>query len=236
VQVTGRVEKALYSDTMTTLPFATPGVLTRRVAFTALAGLLVSACGPLPGGSGALPDPVVELSADNVQGEWPLVVTLTARTSEVAWPVTAYRWDFGAGEAIDAPTEGGARRTVVYTEAGTYTARVEVTAGAQTGEASTQIEVLPRSAPRDINNQPPVAALEADVTEGSAPLEVTLSASAEDPNADPLTFVLFFGDGTRTVAAEATHVYTEPGTYVATAVVTDGRGGADTADVVITVE
>ncbi|ADI13589.1 PKD domain-containing protein [Truepera radiovictrix] len=210
-------------------------VATRRVASVALVGLFLGACGPLPGGSGALPDPVIELEAENARGEWPLVVTLTARTAELARPVTAYRWDFGAGEAIGAPTEGGARRTVVYTEAGTYTARVEVVAGAQTGEASTQIEVLPRSAPRDINNLPPTVTLEADVTEGSAPLEVTLSATAEDPNADALTTTLFFGDGTRTLASEATHVYTEPGTYVATAVVTDGRGGVAAADVVITV-
>lgn len=208
----------------------------KRVVPAAFAGLLLSACGLAPGGSGALPEPVVALEADTLQGEWPLVVTFTARTPGLTRPVTGYRWDFGAGDALDAPSDGGRHRTVVYTEEGTYTVRAEVAVGAQTGEDTARVEVAPRSAPRDLNNQPPVAELTADVTEGAAPLEVTFAATAEDPNADDLAFVLHFGDGTRTAAPEAAHTYAEPGTYVATVVVTDGRGGADTADVTITVE
>lgn len=210
--------------------------VSKRVVPAALAGLLLSACGVAPGGSGALPEPVVVLDPDTPQGEWPLVVTFTARTPGLERPVTGYRWDFGAGEAIDAPAEGGQHRTVVYTEEGTYTARAQVAVGAQMGEDTVDIEVAPRSAPRDINNQPPVAELTAEATEGTAPLEVTFAASAEDPNADDLSFVLYFGDGTRTAAPNATHTYAEPGSYVATVVVTDGRGGADTADVTITAE
>lgn len=203
-----------------------------RVAPPTLAALLLSACAIAPGGSGALPEPTVELAADTVQGELPLIVTLTARTPGLERPVLGYGWDFGNGET----SEGGRTRTVVYTEEGSYTASVEVAVGAQVGVGEVELEVLSSSLPRDINNQPPFAELEADVTEGSAPLTVSLTASAEDPNEDELAYTLHFGDGNRTAAAEASHTYTEPGTYVATVVVTDGRRGVGLAETTITVE
>ena len=81
-------------------------------------------------------------------------------------------------------------------------------------------------------NAAPRARLHASPSSGPAPLTVTLSARrSHDPDGDPLTFSWNFGDGTvaggrkaddpQSAGARATHVYTTPGTYVATVGVAD---------------
>ena len=78
-------------------------------------------------------------------------------------------------------------------------------------------------------NQPPVAAIAADVTSGPAPLTVQFDGSASsDPDAgDSLTYIWDFGDGTpatETTTATATHEYTNPGSFTASLTVRDNHG------------
>src|SRR5262245_36855794 len=58
---------------------------------------------------------------------------------------------------------------------------------------------------------------------------VTFTASATDPDGDPLTYNWAFGDGEAGSGASVTHVYRSAGTYNATVTVTDGKGGSATA-------
>jgi PKD repeat protein len=78
-------------------------------------------------------------------------------------------------------------------------------------------------------NQPPVAAIAADVSSGPAPLTVQFDGSASsDPDAgDSLTYIWDFGDGTpvtETTTATAKHEYTNPGSFTTSLTVRDDHG------------
>jgi len=63
-------------------------------------------------------------------------------------------------------------------------------------------------------NQPPtISSASAEPASGSAPLDVTFSGAASDPENDPLTYIWDFGDGTTGNGAILTHTYTQRGTY-----------------------
>ena len=71
-------------------------------------------------------------------------------------------------------------------------------------------------------NQPPTVTLTATPIVGETPLEVAFTATASDPDNDPLTYRWVFGDGT-TGGNNATinHLYTGAGIYTATVSVSD---------------
>ncbi|MFW2514662.1 PQQ-dependent sugar dehydrogenase, partial [Demequina sp. SO4-13] len=72
------------------------------------------------------------------------------------------------------------------------------------------------------NQAPTITTAEADVNSGPAPLTVAFSASATDPENDPLTYTWHFGDGSTATGATAQHTYTEEGPYDAYVSVSDG--------------
>jgi glucose/arabinose dehydrogenase len=86
-------------------------------------------------------------------------------------------------------------------------------------------------------NQPPIAAADANPTSGPAPLTVAFDGSASsDPDGDALTYAWDLdGDGAFDDAAAATagFTYTQPGTYTATLRVTDPSGASGTSSVSI---
>ncbi|MGH3325030.1 MAG: carbohydrate-binding protein, partial [Streptomyces sp.] len=81
----------------------------------------------------------------------------------------------------------------------------------------------------------PVAEAKSDRTSGQAPLEVAFSAEGSDADGDALTYNWDFGDGATSDKADATHTYTENGTYSATVTVTDPGGRTGSAGVIVTV-
>jgi PKD repeat protein len=91
--------------------------------------------------------------------------------------------------------------------------------GCSTGKASL--------APVDPEPIPtPVASVRATPKAGAAPLLVSFAGGGVDPDGDPfVTFTWNFGDGISGSGANIDHVYTTPGTYLATltAVSTDGE-------------
>ncbi|MBA4388214.1 MAG: hypothetical protein C0404_09550 [Verrucomicrobia bacterium] len=64
---------------------------------------------------------------------------------------------------------------------------------------------------------------------------VNFTAAATDPDGDPLIYSWVFGDGGISSEQNPSHTYASCGTYVATVVVSDGKGGSasDTAQVTI---
>jgi hypothetical protein len=54
---------------------------------------------------------------------------------------------------------------------------------------------------------------------------VAFMVTARDPDGDPLACAWDYGDGAQGSGATATHAYAAAGTYTATVVVTDGKGG-----------
>ncbi|WP_460710050.1 PQQ-dependent sugar dehydrogenase [Nocardioides dilutus] len=87
------------------------------------------------------------------------------------------------------------------------------------------------------DNQAPVAAVTADPISGDAPLNVSFDASGStDADNDPLTFEWALdGDGVFDDGGGATtsRTYTAPGSVTVQVRVSDGQGGSDTAEVVV---
>jgi cytochrome c len=75
----------------------------------------------------------------------------------------------------------------------------------------------------------------ADPATGSAPLDVSFSATGADPDGEPLTYKWAFGDGATALGATAQHRYATPGSYVATVTVRDAEGKTASATVPVTV-
>ncbi|WP_428819179.1 PKD domain-containing protein [Microbulbifer sp. MCCC 1A16149] len=86
-----------------------------------------------------------------------------------------------------------------------------------------------------VENAEPVAAASATPVSGDAPLLVSFDgSSSSDADGDALSYSWSFGDGASATGATASHTYQSAGNFTATLTVNDGRGGTDTASVVIT--
>ncbi|GAA2109825.1 hypothetical protein GCM10009780_64570 [Actinomadura alba] len=88
------------------------------------------------------------------------------------------------------------------------------------------------------DNQRPNVTVAANPNQGTAPLPVSFSATATDPDGDtPLTYKWDFGvaGAPEPTTPEASHTYTTPGTYTASVTVTDAKGAATKESVSIKV-
>ena len=170
--------------------------------------------------------PIVRATATPDEGTAPLEVAFTARAIDPDGDSDniIYWWDFGDGGS-DA---FGPEVDYTYREPGSYTATVTATDedGAFT-TAEVEIEVA----------EPPELAVVAAAAPrtGEAPLRVSFTSVAFDPDGDSLTTVWDFGDGQQAGGENIVHTYRTPGTYTATVTVSDGEHEA-TDSVQITVD
>jgi PKD repeat protein len=80
------------------------------------------------------------------------------------------------------------------------------------------------------------AVMSATPSTGAAPLSVNFDGSGSTtPNGTIISWEWSFGDGASGTGSQITHVYTTPGTYIASLTVTDSSGGSDTATATIVV-
>ena len=181
-----------------------------------------------------------ELTATPTSGTYPLNVafdaTASAYTGGGAIDGVSYTFVFGDGS--DAVVNNTGTTSHTYGAAGTYKAYVIVTD--ENGEfGQSEIITIRTTVSVDVGNpQPTVAALKADVTSGSAPLQVTFdgsdSVAAQDTSI--VEWVFKFGDGnsrtvtTASAAAAVVYTYTTPGTFRPSLTVTDSAGGTDTTE------
>jgi len=185
---------------------------------------------PATPGEGENGAPSVTLTASAARGNAPLTVSFSAQASDPDGDDLSYAWTFGNGERAT----GNSSRTVTYEEPGEYTAWVVASDGLLDARASFTVRV--REAPEEpAENTAPTVSVDATPREGRAPLEVTLTADAEDADGDDLTYLWDFGDGTIAGDNPATHVYEEGGSYTAIVSVSDRRGGVTQEEVEIEV-
>jgi PKD repeat protein len=78
-----------------------------------------------------------------------------------------------------------------------------------------------------VANDPPIVTALSDKT-GTEGVSLSFSASAIDPDGDPLTYYWHFGDGTYASGQSVTHVYTVRGDYTFAVYVDDGSGHNET--------
>ncbi len=85
-------------------------------------------------------------------------------------------------------------------------------------------------------NRPPSANASASPFSGPAPLTVTFSSNgSSDPDNDPLSYVWNFGDGATSTVANPQHTYTANGAYGVSLTVSDGKGGTNTKNIIVSV-
>ncbi len=172
--------------------------------------------------------PTVELDANAATGTAPLTVSFSAEADDPEGDNLSYAWDFGNGEAA----KGNSSRTLTYTEPGQYTAAVTVSDGLAETTADALVTVEAPNLPPD--NAAPSVSVSADPAGGAVPLDVTLSAEADDPDGDELAYLWDFGDGTISGENPASHLYRAAGTYTASVTVSDRKGGKARAEVTVT--
>lgn len=126
---------------------------------------------------------------------------------------------------------------VMPTVAGNYTVQVFPYSGSpNNGQGGSFLMDLSKGPVGAVANQPPVAAFTANPTSGSAPLDVTFSASgSSDPDGSIAAYQWSFGDGATATGMTASHTYQNPGLYTAVLTVTDNKGASDTEGKMITV-
>jgi len=144
-------------------------------------------------------------TADYTSGCAPLVVHFTNTSSGA----TDYSWDLGNGTTTTLTDPSGS-----YLTAGTYTVTLTASSGSSSSTQTLVITVYP---------SPTVSftATDTSVCPGSS---VTFTSTSDPGVPGTVTYIWNFGDGFSGSGASATHVYTTPGYYNVTLVVTNSQG------------
>jgi len=139
--------------------------------------------------------PLAVINADPLTGIVPLTVVFDGSSSvSPVGTIQSWIWDFGDGNS-----SSGDATSHTYTQAGTYTAKLEVTdTTGLTAEDSVAIRVV----------TPLVASFTVSPLSGEPPLEVTVDASASAaPEGSIIRYSWDFGDGTVIADGNVTEVH-----------------------------
>ncbi len=176
----------------------------------------------------------LQASLNPTQGPAPFQTSLSVTTSDPNGLPLSYTVDFGDGTSpvtgtIDYPYNPIALPHT-FEQAGSYQVHVSVDDGGS-GSANTEVTAVATSAAGLAVQLAPSPA------SGPAPLTSALTVTTSDPNNQPVSYSLAFGDGqntTGTIAAPyapvtINHTYAEPGTYSAGVSVSDQSGTTGSA-------
>lgn len=174
--------------------------------------------------------PTADFNWDPTEPEAGDVVTFHATAQDQDSPPDTpltYAWDFGDGTTLPA-SEDNDQVTHTFAAADTYTVTLTVT-DSRGAETEVQKEITVAEA---VNDPPQVTAVTMNPASPQVNQEITFTATAVDPEGDPITDWEwdFDGDGTvdaTTAEGTATHTYTAPGFYTLRVRAKDA-GGSDT--------
>lgn len=179
-----------------------------------------------------VPDPGNQAPVASFSPQWvdkigPFTQTFTASSFDPDGDTLTHTWYFG-----DGTTETGNSVTKTFPPGFVMSVLLVANDGTLTGQVAG--EVTSRHPGVDPTpNEPPVVGFDADPASGNSPLQVSFASTSTDPEGDTLTHTWYFGDGNSATGADATHTYTDPGTYTATLVVSDGVNSASTTRQII---
>ena len=154
--------------------------------------------------SNAAPSASLEGPAEGAQGE---MLDFTCAAEDPGDDALSITWNFDDGE-----TGEGASVSHAWSAVGEYRINCLVS-----DESSSD---LSKADLRIVNAAPVITAIGAGEAEEGSP--VSVSAAAEDPGGDALSFRWDFGDGGSATGAEASHTYADDGDYTVVLSVSDG--------------
>ncbi|TMM58217.1 PKD domain-containing protein [Maribacter algarum] len=170
--------------------------------------------------------PVARANANVTSGTAPLQVNFNGSDSTDDEAVTKYTWNFKDGSS-----SSSANPSHTFNTPGTYV--VELTVEDEKGLTDTDSVTITVSDPP---NQAPVAVVSANITSGTAPLQVNFTGSNSTDNEAIERYEWNFKDGSISDLANPSHTFNTPGVYNVDLVVYDAQGLSDLAAVTITVE
>lgn len=164
--------------------------------------------------------PTATFTADPLEGEAPLSVTLDASASkDLDGNIIEYLWDLGNGEQ-----SSGSLTRHTYTTPGIKTVHLKVKDDKGTF-AETSKTIVVKTKP----NLPPHAQFNASPETGKAPLHVLFDASASrDPDGTITEINWNFGDGTQATGERVEHNFDLEGSYTVVLNVKDNQGVMET--------
>lgn len=213
------------------------GVVSRAARPRALsAGVVVTlgvlaTLGFLSGAPGAFARPAphsgplgLTLEAAPTNGSVPLLVAFQA--SVVPALPSSFQWSFGDGSGWSSSGSNRSSITHLYASPGLFTARVGVTQGADSANATVVIGV----------SQVPLTALaSAAPLTGFAPLTVSFSGHPHGGSGTYTSLLWSFGDGDQGTGPSVQYTYLRPGVYRAELTVTDSANRSAWANLSINV-
>ena len=175
--------------------------------------------------------PTVALTIDPASGEAPLDINAECGITDTEATVTSYEFDPGDGSPVQTSPDGSFSHT--YQNPGSYQATCTAYADGGAGETSVPVTV----SVQDMQGVPPVIdSFTVTPTSGYAPLSVTLTCNAHDPDGGDIESIEWYlGDSqwpelTTDNNFTFTHEYTQPGTYTAHCVVWDEEEDSAASD------
>jgi outer membrane protein assembly factor BamB len=182
--------------------------------------------------------PVAAIAAEPGSGEAPLAVDFDASGSfdPDGGSIGKYEWDWQGDGTYDEDTGANPLAAHTYDSAGTFAAKVRVTDDEATASVASQTITVASPGV----NEPPVAVIGTDTTEGEAPLYVYFWGwDSHDLDGDIVKYEWDFeGSGTwveTEYGNEGEYTYNSAGIYQAALRVTDDEGATGTDTVTITV-
>ncbi len=182
---------------------------------------------------------ISQVSSDVSAGDPPLDVIFTAQVSDPESDPMTFTWNFGDGNtAFGNVVNGEAIAAYTYPVDGLFQAFVEISDGNQTVFS----DFIPIQVGA-VNAPPSVTQYTVSPTSGDPPLQVNFSALATDPESEPLTYEVFFGNGLtsgpKPVPVDGLisedYTYDDDGSYNAFLVVTDGTNVTQTSSMEVNV-
>ncbi len=182
---------------------------------------------------------IQQASSDVSSGDAPLDVTFTAQVTDPEGDPMSFTWFFGDGNSISGTvTNGVAEASYTYPSDGLFQAFVEISDVSQTVNS----DFIPIQVGAE-NLAPTISQETVTPESGDSPLQVTFSATAGDPEGNPLTYEVVFGNGltsgSKAVPAggQISEVYTydNSGSFTAFILVSDGTNTTQSSDLPLTV-
>jgi PKD repeat protein len=197
-----------------TYTFTTPGTYDVELTVTDGEGLEDTETITITVSNAGNQPPVAVALASPTSGSAPLTVIFNGENSRDDDGIQSYLWDF-----MDGNTSTDINPNYTFTADGTYNVLLTVTdTGGLTGTAIISVVVGQSS------NMPPIAVIEAEPSEGSAPLDVTFTGRNSVDDFGVTAYSWDFGDGGTSTEVDPMHTYTEPGEHTVVLTVTDAGG------------